>query len=692
MAEARAKILITAEDRTKAAFDSVARSFEAIKHIIAAREIYEGIKAIVEAGAKAEQNANRLTVAYKLQGEQLGITRKELDEMAESLAGATQFDDNDFKKGEAELLKFGNIYGDTFKEALKLSADLAAFNGTDLVTANQALGKALSNPIEGVKGLGAAYNKFTAEQREHIKVLVEQNKGLEVQQYILGLVRGSVGGTAEAMNTGYTKAIEDTAKAWDKFKEALAGIVFIKDTVTGALDAIASSLRGVASVFNGGTYNEGSLGKQTAMAKQITDLQFEIQQRESRKGLTFTDDEGRVMGEDLKVDELKKKLQELEAEYKKLYQTQAEGHKAAQPNFGMTADQLAFIKDIKRQTDAVGQGPIGALFAKADELHLGGKTRAQIQALGQAIKQAADDADRAKDRNEAWKKAFTFTDDQREAITNLQLQTKNLTEYREQAELNTEQQRIDNDIRKTAIGMTEQQSAAFREQASVLEVEYLTAFQKMQDEARKWQTGFSQAMNEILDYSTNTAAQVKGLFGNAFHSLEDMLVDFAMTGKLNFKDMANSIISDLIRIRIQQSIIAPLSSALSGAAGAVGDALGFFGVNNGVGGTVSVGASSYGPASTGGIPGRAGGGDINAGMPYWVGERGPELVVPRNNGTVIPSGKTGDGGNVYHIDARGASLEAVQELRKMVIDLDRSFDQRAYGAVRSQRARSSAGF
>jgi hypothetical protein len=36
---------------------------------------------------------------------------------------------------------------------------------------------------------------------------------------------------------------------------------------------------------------------------------------------------------------------------------------------------------------------------------------------------------------------------------------------------------------------------------------------------------------------------------------------------------------------------------------------------------------------------RALGGPINAGEPYLVGERGPELVVPRNNGTVIPNDK-----------------------------------------------------
>lgn len=38
-----------------------------------------------------------------------------------------------------------------------------------------------------------------------------------------------------------------------------------------------------------------------------------------------------------------------------------------------------------------------------------------------------------------------------------------------------------------------------------------------------------------------------------------------------------------------------------------------------------------------GIPARASGGPVSAGQPYVVGERGPEVVVPRTNGVVIPN-------------------------------------------------------
>jgi hypothetical protein len=43
---------------------------------------------------------------------------------------------------------------------------------------------------------------------------------------------------------------------------------------------------------------------------------------------------------------------------------------------------------------------------------------------------------------------------------------------------------------------------------------------------------------------------------------------------------------------------------------------------------------------------RAMGGPVNAGQPYIVGERGPEIVVPGRSGTVIPNHRIGVGGGV----------------------------------------------
>lgn len=61
-----------------------------------------------------------------------------------------------------------------------------------------------------------------------------------------------------------------------------------------------------------------------------------------------------------------------------------------------------------------------------------------------------------------------------------------------------------------------------------------------------------------------------------------------------------------------------------------------------------------------GITGKAAGGPVMAGTPYLVGERGPELFVPRQSGSIVPNGA---GGVVFnqtiHLDARGADADRI---------------------------------
>lgn len=57
------------------------------------------------------------------------------------------------------------------------------------------------------------------------------------------------------------------------------------------------------------------------------------------------------------------------------------------------------------------------------------------------------------------------------------------------------------------------------------------------------------------------------------------------------------------------------------------------------------GTSDYSSGLSGETPGRAKGGPVIANTPYIVGEVGPELFVPRTNGTIIPNNKLGSDDN-----------------------------------------------
>lgn len=96
-------------------------------------------------------------------------------------------------------------------------------------------------------------------------------------------------------------------------------------------------------------------------------------------------------------------------------------------------------------------------------------------------------------------------------------------------------------------------------------------------------------------------------------------------------------------------------------------------------------ASTYGragiPVVGGLIPGaRAAGGPVAGGAPYWVGERGPELFVPRTGGSIVPNG---GGGPVITVNIAGLLLSddagARQQLAALVQDgIVRAYREHGY--------------
>jgi lambda family phage tail tape measure protein len=79
--------------------------------------------------------------------------------------------------------------------------------------------------------------------------------------------------------------------------------------------------------------------------------------------------------------------------------------------------------------------------------------------------------------------------------------------------------------------------------------------------------GVNDAVKEYQLSISKMGENTKGVMTNAFRGMEDALTNFVRTGKLDFKSLADSIISDMIRMQIQQSVTGPLSGILGKAIG-----------------------------------------------------------------------------------------------------------------------------
>jgi tape measure domain-containing protein len=135
--------------------------------------------------------------------------------------------------------------------------------------------------------------------------------------------------------------------------------------------------------------------------------------------------------------------------------------------------------------------------------------------------------------------------------------------------------------------------------------------------------------------------QVADEFIKGFEAMEDAVVEFAMTGKVSFKDFANSVIEDIIRILVRTQITGPLAGMLSGMfggtsspvqAGSATAAEYMHSSNSSSGGWLGSILSGLGNILSGAF---AEGGTAYPNRAYLIGERGPELFVPSTSGTVI---------------------------------------------------------
>lgn len=135
-----------------------------------------------------------------------------------------------------------------------------------------------------------------------------------------------------------------------------------------------------------------------------------------------------------------------------------------------------------------------------------------------------------------------------------------------------------------------------------------------------WLNGVSRAFQDYSSSAANVAQQSADMFGNAFKGMEDALTSFVMTGKADFKSLANSIIADIVRTQVRAQASGLFGSLVNGITGLFGGSPGSAGAS-----ATSILNTGIGFGSLAG--GRATGGGVLPRSIYEVNERDvPELA------------------------------------------------------------------
>lgn len=163
----------------------------------------------------------------------------------------------------------------------------------------------------------------------------------------------------------------------------------------------------------------------------------------------------------------------------------------------------------------------------------------------------------------------------------------------------------------------------------------------------------------------------------------DALSDFIIEGEKGI-DVVKRLAKALAHAALQALFLGqgPMSGLLGGGSGLLGSLVGGL-----LGGSPASAAGAVGLAGL-----RAGGGPVSAGKVYGVGEKGPELFVPRAPGTIVPNHALGGGGPSFTfapvINAPGADAARLTQVENTLVQMHRTFDRRALSVFQAEKTRN----
>jgi hypothetical protein len=197
-------------------------------------------------------------------------------------------------------------------------------------------------------------------------------------------------------------------------------------------------------------------------------------------------------------------------------------------------------------------------------------------------------------------------------------------------------------------------------------------------------SNFTKGFKEVADSQKQMFTQMRDMGATTFDKLKTSLTDFVMTGKLSFQDLGTFVIRSMVDMLIGQAIKSALNNSVAMfKASSIKKAMislfegamkTFASIPFPFNIAVVGGALAFGTGIVNKIRGFEKGGRPPVGQPSIVGEKGAELFVPDQAGTVVPNDKLGMNKNVTvnfninTVDARGFN-ELLVNSRGVIINL-----------------------
>ncbi len=213
-----------------------------------------GLFSLAESAGEAQQVAAITDQLIQNQGDSATVTGEHIRDLATDILQYAGFSDEAVASGANFLLQLGNIQNvagegnDVLDRTLKLTADFATLTNTDFVAAATALGRAVSNPEQGLARLERRLGRLPEAVRENIISLAEQGDELGSQTALLDAFEGKLEGVAETAGDTFAGKLRILKEELGELGESVGGVL-----VPALENAIgpATSLIGVVDDLGG---------------------------------------------------------------------------------------------------------------------------------------------------------------------------------------------------------------------------------------------------------------------------------------------------------------------------------------------------------------------------------------------------------------------------------------------------------
>lgn len=641
---------------------------------------------------EAEATVKEFDRTIKATGETAVLSGQEVKQFADALSRTGPFSQSDLEAAAGALLKYRGVATDLFTTVLPLAEDFAAVAGQKLPQAADELAKTFEGGFASIERLNEQFPFLTRQQLLYLQQLDRNHQLSEEARIAADALAKSLSGMAANSVSPLSEAFKKLSNGWHDFLDAIndpSSLISLEGTLTD----IENIANGIASAWSF-LKSIGPSGGPVAIPGHAGDLRngptpFRFiggpsGVADSSKFAMGFDTGGApapvspatLSGGSLTAQATQKAVLQLT----KSLDDQARQLQMTSDAFGRTdaeslrlkltteAGALATDKDVAariNQVVAIQQG------IDAKKLDAEANQRALAASIAQSQQEEKARLDAAKAVKEMLQQRDSVSSNIKQEVENRARLIDALKKGNLEYQTEVEYQRILNDYRRTGLPLVgAEKDAAYQTARGMAE-------QDLQLQAMR-------------NDGTGLASVIRGVGG----SLESAF-DSGIQGGKKFITVLDDVGSQLAKLIEQAFIFKPLEDSLDklaggpgvkggagGLLGAAGTAIGgsafgslFGGESSGVnlfgqatdtafGGVLGVGGTSFADAVAAGvIPAMAGGGSFDGGTPILVGEQGPELMVPRAAGTVIPNGALGGGSPVFNIqvDARGSSDPAAVE-------------------------------